>query len=344
MKRCPSCNRVYSDLSLNFCLEDGTPLVADTPNFDPNVTLPYPSSHETSEPPPTEIYRPDSPALNQVTAKPQVRAWSPTPLPQKRKSYTVWWILGGVAVLGIGGIGLTVILVVLASIGSQMEVNTNNSNSNIRAANRNVNNASVGNSNKSETNSNSSSLAAALNDDFSEQKWGTGSSRFGEIWYADDEYHMRSKHETYLVMYAPSTSYNTENATVKVKARSVDGSVPSAGFGLVVHGQRNKGLQDYALLIYPGGEAQYEVITHKEGNQSALVPRTQASIIRSGSNTNQLEVRIRGDELSFYINGQYLTSITDSANFKTGLAGFYTSDSTEVAFDDLEITRDSSAK
>ena len=26
MKRCPTCNRTYTDASLNFCLEDGTPL------------------------------------------------------------------------------------------------------------------------------------------------------------------------------------------------------------------------------------------------------------------------------------------------------------------------------
>ena len=29
MKRCPTCNRTYADLSLNFCLDDGTPLASD---------------------------------------------------------------------------------------------------------------------------------------------------------------------------------------------------------------------------------------------------------------------------------------------------------------------------
>jgi hypothetical protein len=50
-----------------------------------------------------------------------------------------------------------------------------------------------------------------------------------------------------------------------------------------------------------------------------------------------LEIRIRGAELSFYINGQFLTRLTDSANFRRGRAGFYTSDIYEVAFDDLRI-------
>jgi len=43
--------------------------------------------------------------------------------------------------------------------------------------------------------------------------------------------------------------------------------------------------------------------------------------------------------LSFFANGQFLTSITDSENYKRGRAGLYTSDVSEVAFDDLEIDR-----
>ena len=54
---------------------------------------------------------------------------------------------------------------------------------------------------------------------------------------------------------------------------------------------------------------------------------------------NQLEVRIKGSELSFYVNGQYLTKITDSENYKRGRVGLYTSDLAEVAFDDLTISR-----
>jgi len=153
---------------------------------------------------------------------------------------------------------------------------------------------------------------------------------------------MSSKEKTFVVMYAPSDDYNTENATVKVTARSVDGTVPSAGFGLMVHGaqSKNKHLEDYALLIYPRAEdPEYEVIMHKDGNQSSLVSKTKSSAIRSGTSPNQLEIRIKGSELSFYINGQYLTRVTDSENYKRGRAGLYTSDSTEVAFDDLEIER-----
>lgn len=143
------------------------------------------------------------------------------------------------------------------------------------------------------------------------------------------------------MMYAPSDDYNTEDATVRVTARSVDGSVPSSGFGLMVHcaQSKTKHLEDYALLIYPGDDPEYEVIMHKDGTQSSLVSRTKSSAIRSGTAPNQLEIRVKGSELSFYANGQFLTSIPDRENYKRGRAGLYTSDVTEVAFDDLEIER-----
>ena len=338
MKRCPSCNRSYTDLSLNFCLEDGTPLVADAPPAsDPNATMRYPSARETSEPPPTEIYRPDTPLVNQVPAQP--RQWTPTPsaIPPK-KSNAIWWILGGVAALGVIGIGLIIMVIALASMSSTSNVNSN-ANVNGRVANRNTN--TEVNANVSDRNANTSNLPATFKDDFSEPKWGVGDSKFGRIWYADDEYHMSSKEKTFVVMYAPSDNYNTEDATVKVTARSVDGSVPSAGFGLMVHCAQSKAkhLEDYALLIYPGEEAEYEVIMHKDGNQSSVVPKTKSTAIRPGTNPNQLEIRIKGTELSFFANGQFLTSITDSENYKRGRAGLYTSDVSEVAFDDLEIDR-----
>jgi uncharacterized protein YlbG (UPF0298 family) len=339
MKRCPSCNRSYTDASLNFCLEDGTPLVADAPPpSDPNATMRYPSARETSEPPPTEIYRPDSPLISQppVSTAPPQQQWTPTPsaVPQK-KSNAVWWILGGLAALGVISVGLIIMIIALASMSA---TNSNNTNTTNRNENRNAN--VVANSNVP-TNTNSNSLPAKFSDDFSEPTWGTGDSRFGRIWYADDEYHMTSKDKTFIVMYAPSDQYGTENATVKVTARSVDGSVPSSGFGLMVHCAQSKAkqLEDYALLIYPSDDPEYEVIMHKDGNQSSLVNRTKSSAIHPGSTPNQLEVRIKGTELSFYVNGQYLTRITDTANYKVGRAGFYTSDVAEVVFDDLEIDR-----
>ncbi len=52
-----------------------------------------------------------------------------------------------------------------------------------------------------------------------------------------------------------------------------------------------------------------------------------------------MEIRIKGNQLSFYANGKLLTTITDRENYRRGRVGFYTSDVFEVAFDDLQIDR-----
>lgn len=338
MKRCPTCNRTYTDLSLNFCLEDGTPLTGDVPEVDPNATIRYPATRDTAEPPPTEIYRPATappPPRPVPPPPPQPQQWTPTPTqPPRKKSNAVWWILGGLAALVIIGVGLVVMIIALASLGTDNNRNANvntGRNSNVTA---NVN-AVAPNVNASVTPS------GPFIDDFSEKKWAVGDSDYGRRWYDNGEYHMSSKERMYIVMYAPSDEYGTENATVKVSARSVDGTVPAAGFGLLVHGGRSKAqrVEDYGLVIYPSEEPEYEIIMHKDGAQSSIVSRTKSSAIRPGSSANELEVRIRGLELSFYANGQYLTKITDSGNYRRGRAGFYTSDPTEVAFDNLEIDR-----
>ena len=104
--------------------------------------------------------------------------------------------------------------------------------------------------------------------------------------------------------------------------------MPSDGFGLMVHCGRSKAnqLEDYALLIYPGDEPEYEIIMHKDGTQSSLVPHTKSAQFVPARVRNSLEVRIKGTELSFYVNGQFLTRLNDVENFKRGRVGFYTSD------------------
>src|SRR6185503_18106535 len=271
--------------------------------------------------------------------------WTPTPTaaPPRKKSNALWWILGGLAVLLVIGVGIVVMLLALASLGSNS--NRTNLNANVRNENRNSNITANANANANVSNANVNANAvtpASLTDDFSVQKWGgVGTSQFGRIWYVNGEYHMSSREGLFVVMYAPSDDYNTENATVKVTARTVDGNAPSSGFGLMVHGtqSKTKQLNDYALLIYPSDEPAFEIIKHKDGKQSTLVTKTKSSAIRTGSAPNVLEVRIRGSELSFYANGQFLNTINDTENFRRGRAGFYTSDVYEVAFDDLTINR-----
>lgn len=348
MKRCPQCNRTYTDDALSFCLDDGSPLVsASAPSsFDPSATVQYPSSRDTS-PQPTIAYpgqmstppQPPPQPPSQPLAPPP--SWNPMPPSQPQKR-SVWpWILGIGAVLLLMGVGVAVLIVAIASVTNSNNNNSNNSNSN-RLANRNSNsNSNRATNSDSNENSNTRSSLTTYTDDFSTQSWGTGPSQYGNISYEDEEYHMHATKGGYIVMYSPDKKeYYDENATVRVGLRSVDGNSPSSGYGLTVHGEKKSGnLEDYGFLIYNGDEPKYKIVLHKAGKESVLADWTATSTIRTGTSPNQLEVRIRDTKMDFYINGQFVTSIVDEAGYKRGRVGFYTSDTGEVAFDDLEISK-----
>src|SRR6185369_9174760 len=112
MKRCPTCNRTYTDPALNFCLEDGTPLAADNVTApDLNATVRYPAARDTGETPTTEIYRPQQPAVSPRPPTPppapppqappqwtpQAVSPMPTMAPPRKKSNAIWWVLGAFA-------------------------------------------------------------------------------------------------------------------------------------------------------------------------------------------------------------------------------------------------------
>lgn len=90
MKRCPSCERTYTDDALSFCPNDGTPLVTDAPSsFDPQATImasPPKVSGPTDWPsqPPSSAgsdWGSPSPAVqNDWTSQPPVQSnWGDTP-------------------------------------------------------------------------------------------------------------------------------------------------------------------------------------------------------------------------------------------------------------------------
>src|SRR5882672_12046020 len=337
MKRCPQCNRTYTDDALSFCLDDGSPLLS-APMSDPGATVQFPQPRDTS-PQATIAFNPGQaqapPPPPPVTPPP---SWNPMPpqTPQKRSAWP--WVLGIGAVLALMGIGVVILILAVAKIANDNNSNGNSNNAN-KVANKNSNkNANVDETN---TNANTRSNLTTFTDDFSSKSWGTGESQYGNIWYQDEEYHMHATKGGFIVMYGPDKpEYKTENATVRVGLRSIDGNPPLTGYGLTVHGEKKDGkLEDYGFLIYNGESPKYKIVLHKAGAETKIVDWTPTTTIRTGSLPNQLEVRIRDLKLDFYINGQFVTSITDEEPYRRGRVGLYTSDVGEVAFDDLEISR-----
>jgi hypothetical protein len=342
MKQCPACNRTYTDDDLLFCLEDGTQLQSvgfgssSSPasvdaNYDPNKTLAFSS--------PTNVYTPAP--VNQPPAQPP-QPWSPTPsytpppasAPAASKSGSKKWIIAAIAVVVVLGVGIVVLLAIIGKDSS----NSNNSNNNNQAvANKNSNSGNM-NANTSNRNISVTPPSNLLKDDFSAQNWPTGDSAYGSF-YEDGEYHMKGKPNLYVYMFPyNSGNYMSKDADVKVTVRSVDGKSPGYGYGLVMHGKNsaNSKLEGYGFLIYTGTSPKYEIVKFTDGTSSELVKWEDTATLRTGTTPNQIEVRAKGSQLSFYINGQFVKSVT---NITDGFVGLYTTETNEVAFDDMEISR-----
>jgi Domain of unknown function (DUF4440) len=119
MKRCPTCNQTFADDTLSFCLEDGTPLVAEQATTgDSEATLVSPSADQPtvkSGLPPTQSYGGIGGKATWVAAsdKPPISTQYAPVTTQRRK---VWpWIVGATAILFVGILGIVILAVVLSS-------------------------------------------------------------------------------------------------------------------------------------------------------------------------------------------------------------------------------------
>jgi hypothetical protein len=127
MKHCPTCQRIYTDDTMSYCLEDGTRLLAGS-DADSGKTLVLGDSTASSEPPPTEILPPSlaptvgaqqkarTPTVRQQ-ARPtqqeeQPEAQVATGATQRKStaSLVALTIIATILLLGLGGLGTWLLL------------------------------------------------------------------------------------------------------------------------------------------------------------------------------------------------------------------------------------------
>jgi hypothetical protein len=135
MKRCPTCNKTFTDQTLSYCIDDGTPLVS-IPDDD-ELTAFGRGTDDTRWNPPA--YQPPSYVAPESSTK--RRAWP--------------WVVGIIGVLVLVLVGFTIAAVVLIPriVKKSNPIVISNSNSNANSpANNNTNSSSETISN---TNSNS---------------------------------------------------------------------------------------------------------------------------------------------------------------------------------------------
>jgi ketosteroid isomerase-like protein len=166
MKRCPTCNRTYTDDTLRFCLQDGSSLVADSQAgaaSDPEATL-VNSSTRGEYPPPTEVL-PARGAETIATPRPVPTApphalsadtyGRTAPAPKSRNTATVVLVsvIGTILLLSLGAVG---VFLYLRNRGDAERARVGNTEENRPANNantQNINNTAP-NTNKPNVNNN----------------------------------------------------------------------------------------------------------------------------------------------------------------------------------------------
>jgi hypothetical protein len=133
MKYCPNCRTNYNDNNLQFCLQDGTPLVND----EPETVMRNPMRIELNQPPTQPNF-----------TQPQT-GFQPQPQPETPKKSKTGLIVLGTAlatflILGLAGIGAWIFL---SKQTPQVAQNAANTNSNTANANANANSSNINTSN-----------------------------------------------------------------------------------------------------------------------------------------------------------------------------------------------------
>ena len=164
MKRCPTCNQTFTDPTLSFCIEDGTPLIkTESPANDPEATIVSPSHPGEGESGPVASLEPETGDWKGPAYQPpgQFAATSGT---QKRGSWP--WAVGILALLllALTGLGIAAAIFVPGMLRSAQKRNDNRSsfpinprpveNSNTNANSNANSNSSPANNNETNSNSN----------------------------------------------------------------------------------------------------------------------------------------------------------------------------------------------
>ncbi len=149
MKRCPTCNRTFTDPNLSFCIEDGTPLIVEAVSGpDPEATMVSPAGREQTA------------AAGELKAPEYQPPPNFPPPPAAVPRRKLWpWVIGFLALLllVLVGLGIAAAIIVPSMMKEAQNRNVNRSSS---PANINTNSNANANAN---TGANTNSFPANEN-------------------------------------------------------------------------------------------------------------------------------------------------------------------------------------
>ena len=178
-------------------------------------------------------------------------------------------------------------------------------------------------------------FSIAFEDDFSDTSgWPVESQANHQMWYENGEYHALVK-DTWLTFPTVRRDIYTD-FILEVDAGQVSGSDKNL-YGLIFRYQDSDNY--YALLV--SSEGRYGLVKLLASRWTFLEGDYIASpYIKKGSSTNHLQVIAQGSQITVLINGQQVTSISDTsfAKGQVGIAfGSFDEPNVHVRFDNFRV-------
>lgn len=151
----------------------------------------------------------------------------------------------------------------------------------------------------------------------------------------DNHYYLFRNRRNKGGFYVPIPFYSIPNSyySIEINARHFDGSDDS-GYGLKFAASDWDNTYNFNIT----GNGYYRVSKNENGRYTEIVPWTKSSLLYQGSSTNKMEVRVYITYADLYINGQYLTRISNFSRFGN-TAGLEVWNNQTVYFDDLLIKK-----
>ena len=192
------------------------------------------------------------------------------------------------------------------------------------------------------TSTTSSTGDVILSDDFSSDRWGTGTDTNSAVEYANEALQMIVYTKNYFVWSTPNDQ-DYQNVHMEVTVIN-NGTDSTTAFGLMCNQQAGVDNSFYYFAVTAAG--QYAIAKAEEGADADIFLTNNdewanSDLIAKDASSYRVGADCGNGTLTLYVEGQQIASVSDSSYTNGGVAVFTWSGeeatTTDVSFDDFEM-------
>ena len=182
-----------------------------------------------------------------------------------------------------------------------------------------------------------------LSDDFSTERWGTGTDADSSVEYANNALQFIVYTQNYFVWSTPNNE-DYQNVHLEVTVNS-NGTDSTTAFGLMCNQQAAADGSFYYVAMTPAGE--YAIAKATDGQSDVFLTNNDqwasSDLIPVDAASYQVAADCGNGTITLYVDGQQIASVSDASYVSGGVAVFTWSGeeatTTDVSFDDFLMTQ-----